>query len=77
MFTREERFQKLKRKTKNKKKQTDCSYKSRMDDFKLWEGVEISFHILSLHECQKCKISGRQEKGHHDDWCNLVNQKSK
>ena len=56
------------------KKLTDCSYKSRMDGFKMWEGVEISFHIPSLHECQKCKMSGRQEKGHHDDWCNIGNQ---
>ena len=39
------------------------------------EGVEISFHIHSLHECQKRKMSGRQEKGHHDDWCNMGNQK--
>ena len=49
------------------KKLTDWSYKSRMDGFKMWEGVEISFHIPSLHECQKYKMSGRQEKGHHDD----------
>ena len=35
----------------------------------MWEGVEISFHMPSLHECQKIKISGRQEKGQHDDWC--------
>ena len=32
------------------------------------------FHIPSLHECQKCKMSGRQDKGHHDDWCNIGNQ---
>ena len=44
------------------KKLKDWSYKSRMDGFKMWEGVEISFHIASLHECQKCKMSGRQEK---------------
>ena len=43
----------------------------------MWEGVEISFHIPSLHECQKCKMSGRQEKGHHDDWCNIGNQITK
>ena len=42
----------------------------------MWEGVEISFHIPSFYECQKCKMSGRQEKCHHDDWCNLVNQKT-
>ena len=58
------------------KKLTDWSYKSRIDGFKMWEGVEISFHIHSLHECQKCKMSGRQEKGHHDDWCNIGNQKT-
>ena len=40
------------------------------------EEVEISFHIPSLHECQKCKISERQEKGHHCDWCNLANQQT-
>ena len=48
-----------------------------MDGFKLWEGVEISFHIPSLHEYQKSKMSGRQEKGHHDDWCNIGNQITK
>ena len=58
------------------KKQTDWSYKSRMDGFKMWEGVEISFHIPSLHECQKCKMSGCQEKSNHDDWCNIGNQKT-
>ena len=47
------------------KKLSDWSYKSRMGGFKLWEGVEISFHIPSLHECQKCKMSGRQEKGYN------------
>ena len=56
------------------KKLTDWSYKSRMDGFKMWEGVEISFHIPSLHECRKFKMSGRQEKSHHDDWCNIGNQ---
>ena len=56
------------------KKLKDWSYKSRMDGFKMWEGVEISFHIHSLTECQKCKMSKRQEKGHHDDWCNIGNQ---
>ena len=56
------------------KKLKDWSYKSRIDGFKLWEGVEISFHKPSLHECQKCKMSGRQEKSHHDDWCNIGNQ---
>ena len=56
------------------KKLTDWSYKSRMDGFKRREGVEISFHIPSLHEFQKCKMPGRQEKGHHDDWCNIGNQ---
>ena len=30
------------------KKLTDWSYKSRMDGFKMWEGVEIWFHIHSL-----------------------------
>ena len=55
---------------------TDWSYKSRMDGFKMWEGVEISFHIPSLHESQKCKMSGQREKGHHDDWCNIGNQKT-
>ena len=45
-----------------KKKLTDWSYKSRMDAFKMWEGVEISFHIPSLYENQKCKISRRQKK---------------
>ena len=25
---------------------------------------------------KKCKISGRQEKSHLDDWCNIGNQKS-
>ena len=59
------------------KKLKDWSYKSRMDGFKMWEGVEISFHIPSLHECHKCKMSGRQEKGHHDDWCNIGNQITK
>ena len=59
------------------KKLKDWSYKSRMDGFKMWEGVEISFHIPSLHECQKCKMPGRQEKGHHDDWCNIGNQINK
>ena len=53
---------------KQEKKLTDWSYKSRMDGFKIREGVEISFHIPSLHECQKCKMSGRQEKGYHDDF---------
>ena len=43
----------------------------------MWEGVEISFHMPSLHECQKFKISGRQEKGHQkDDWCNIGNQQT-
>ena len=42
----------------------------------MWEGVETSFHIPTLHEFQKCKISGRQEKGHQDDWCNIGNQKT-
>ena len=56
------------------KKLKDWSYNSRMDGFKMWEGVEISFHIPSLHECQKCKMSGRREKGHQDDWCNIGNQ---
>ena len=41
----------------------------------MWEGVEISFHIRSQYQCLKCKISGRQEKGHHDYWCNIGNQK--
>ena len=59
------------------KKLKDWSYKSIMDGFKMWEGVEISFHIPSLHECQKCKMSRRQEKGHHDDWCNIGNQITK
>ena len=59
------------------KKLTDWSYKSRMDGFTMWEGVEILFHIPSLLECQKCKMSGRQEKCHHDDWCNIGNQKIK
>ena len=54
-----------------KKKLTDWSNKSKMDGFEMWEGVEILFHILSLHEYQKCKISGRQEKSHHNDWCNI------
>ena len=56
-------------------KLTDLSYKSRMDGFKMWEGVEISFQIPSLHEYQKCKMPGRQEKGHHDDSCIIRNQK--
>ena len=43
-----------------REKLTDCSYKSRMVGLKMWENVEISIHIPSLHECQKCKISGRQ-----------------
>ena len=30
------------------KKLLDWSYKSKMDGFKMWEGVEVSFHILSL-----------------------------
>ena len=59
------------------KKLTDWSYITRIDGFKMWEGVEILFHISSLHECQKCKMSGRPEKGHHDDWCNIKNQKIK
>ena len=31
------------------KKLTDWSYKSRMGSFKMWEGVENSFHIPSLY----------------------------
>ena len=42
----------------------------------MWEGVEISFHIPSLQDCQKCKITGRQENCHHEDWCNIEKQKT-
>ena len=47
-----------------------------MDGFKMWEGIEISFKIPSLHEYQKSKMPERQEKSHHDDWCNIGNQKT-
>ena len=45
----------------------DSSYKPRKAGFKLEEGVEISIHALSKHKYQKCKISGRQRKDHHDN----------
>ena len=48
-----------------------------MDGFKMWEGVEIWFHVPSPHEGQKCKSSGCQEKGHHDDWCSIGKQQTK
>ena len=77
MFTQEEHFVEIKiQNEEQEQKLMVWSYKSRMDGFKMREGVEISFHIHSLHECQKCKASGRQEKGHHDDWCNIGNQKT-
>ena len=31
---------------------------------------------MSNPKMSKCKISGRQEKGHNDDWCNKGNQKT-
>ena len=40
------------------KKLTDLSYKSIMDGFKMWERVEISFHVPSIPDCQECTMIG-------------------
>ena len=44
------------------KKLTDWSYKTKMDGFKMWEGVEISFHQLSVHECQNARSLDAKKK---------------
>ncbi len=59
--------------TVNNKEQEDLlrnwSFNARTAYGSEWNGIPISFHTPSLHECEKCKNLNRLHVGHHQDWC--------
>ena len=60
---------KIRNEVQNKEQEeklTDWFHKLRKEAFKLRDIAEILFN-----KCQNCTKSGRREKGHHHDRCNI------